>query len=318
MYNISPMYYLFYGFLYLVSLLPMRILYFISDAIYGLIYYILGYRKKVVMSNLAIAFPDKTEGERERIAKKFYHNFIDSFIEVIKLVSANDAFLQKRFTVDVRDLNDLYETGQSCQIHLGHTFNWEWGQLVLARLTKYKIMVVYMPITSAVLERLFYKLRTRSGNVFLPATKMKEAICPHLQTQYALGLVADQNPGNVKTAYWLNFFGKTTPFVSGPEKGARASGMPVVFACIEKPRRGYYHATMKLATMDSSLLPEGELTLRYVRYLEEVIYRNPDMWLWSHRRWKHAWKPEYAEMWIDTSMRVDVAEGEDVAAAELV
>jgi len=85
---------------------------------------------------------------------------------VIKLVSANDAFLQKRFTVDVRELNELYETGQSCQIHLGHTFNWEWGQLVLARLTKYKIMVVYMPITSSVLERLFYKLRTRSGNVF--------------------------------------------------------------------------------------------------------------------------------------------------------
>jgi len=296
------MYYLFYGFLYLVSLLPMRILYFISDAIYGLIYYILGYRKKVVMSNLAIAFPDKTEAEREKIAKKFYHNFIDSFIEVIKLVSASDAFLQKRFTADVRELNELYETGKSCQIHLGHTFNWEWGQLVLARLTKYKIMVVYMPITSAVLEKLFYKLRTRSGNVFLPATNMKEAICPHLQTQYALGLVADQNPGNVKAAYWLNFFGKPTPFVSGPEKGARACGMPVVFACIEKQRRGYYHATVKLAAMDSSLLPEGELTLRYVRYLEEVIYRNPDMWLWSHRRWKHAWKSEYAPMWIDDSM----------------
>lgn len=294
------MYYLFYGFLYLVSLLPMRVLYFISDAIYGLIYHVLGYRKKVVMDNLAIAFPDKTEAERKKIAKKFYHNFIDSFIEVIKLVSAGDAFLQKRFTADVTELNDLFRTGKSCQIHLGHTFNWEWGQLVLARLTKYKIMVVYMPITSAVLEKLFYKLRTRSGNVFLPATNMREAIAPYLQTQYALGLVADQNPGNLKAAYWLNFFGKPTAFVSGPEKGARATGMPVVFAYIEKPRRGYYHATVKLATEDSSQLGEGALTLNYVRYLEGVIRRNPDMWLWSHRRWKHTWKDEYAPMWIDT------------------
>jgi KDO2-lipid IV(A) lauroyltransferase len=298
------MYYLFYGFLYLVSLLPMRILYFISDAIYGLVYYIFGYRKEVVMNNLAIAFPDRTEAERIRIAKKFYHNFIDSFIEVIKLVSAGDAFLQKRFTVDAKELNALYETGQSCQIHLGHTFNWEWGQLVLARLTKYKIMVVYMPITSVMLEKLFYKLRTRSGNVFLPATNMREAICPYLQTQYALGLVADQNPGNLNAAYWLNFFGKPTAFVSGPEKGARACGLPVVFACIEKPRRGYYHATMKLAARDSGALPEGELTFRYVRYLEEVIRRNPDMWLWSHRRWKHTWKPEYAPMWIDAQKEV--------------
>jgi len=294
------MYYLFYGFLYLVSLLPMRILYFISDALYGLVYYILGYRRKVVMSNLTIAFPDKSEAELKKIAKKFYHNFIDSFIEVIKLVSASDAFLQKRFTVDVTALNDLYTTGKSCQIHLGHTFNWEWGQLVLARLTKYKIMVVYMPISSAVIEKLFYKLRTRSGNVFLPATNMRESITPYLQTQYALGLVADQNPGNLKAAYWLNFLGRPTPFVSGPEKGARAAGLPVVFACIEKPRRGYYHATVKLATCDSSQLPEGALTLEYVRYLEQVIYRNPDMWLWSHRRWKHSWKPEYAPMWVDT------------------
>src|ERR1700754_3423667 len=154
------MYYLFYGFLYLVSLLPMRILYFISDAIYGLIYYILGYRKKVVMSNLAIAFPDKTEAERERIAKKFYHNFIDSFIEVIKLVSASDAFLQKRSSRDVTELNELYETGQSCQIHLGHTFNWEWGQLVLSSLTDYKLLVVYMPIKNKFFEKLFYRLRT--------------------------------------------------------------------------------------------------------------------------------------------------------------
>lgn len=293
------MYYLFYGFLYIVSLLPMRILYFISDALYGLIYYVLGYRRKVVMSNLAIAFPDQTEAQRRRIAKKFYHNFIDSFIEVIKLVSAGDAFLRKRFTADVQVLNDLHATGKSCQIHLGHTFNWEWGQLVLSELTPYKIMVVYMPISSAMLEKLFYKLRTRTGNVFLPATSMREAIAPYLQTQYALGLVADQNPGNLQAAYWLNFLGKRTPFVSGPEKGARSCGMPVVFACIEKPRRGYYHATMKLAAEDSSQLPEGELTRRYVRYLEEVIRRNPDMWLWSHRRWKHTWKEEYTPMWIE-------------------
>jgi KDO2-lipid IV(A) lauroyltransferase len=294
------MYYLFYGFLYLVSLLPMRVLYFISDALYGLIYHVLGYRKEVVMSNLAIAFPDKTVAERVTIAKKFYHNFIDSFIEVIKLVSAGDAWLQKRFTVDISELNELYATGKSCQIHLGHTFNWEWGQLVLSRLTKYKIMVVYMPITNAVLEKLFYKIRTRSGNVFLPATNMREAILPYLQTQYALGLVADQNPGNLQAAYWLNFLDKPTPFVSGPEKGARATGMPVVFACIEKPRRGYYHATVKLAAPDTSRLAEGELTRNYVRYLEGVIRRNPDMWLWSHRRWKHTWKEEYAPQWIDT------------------
>jgi len=104
----------------------MRILYIISDGIYGLIYYIIGYRKKVVMNNLLIAFPEKTESERIRIAKKFYRNFIDSFIEVIKLVSASDAFLQKRFSVNMEALDELYKTGKSCQLHTQYRYHVSW------------------------------------------------------------------------------------------------------------------------------------------------------------------------------------------------
>jgi KDO2-lipid IV(A) lauroyltransferase len=184
-------------------------------------------------------------------------------------------------------------------MHLGHTFNWEWGHIVLTRLTKFKILVVYMPIGSKLLERLFYHLRTRGGNSFLPAPKVKETIVPFLSTQYVIGLVADQSPGNLKTAYWIDFMGRPTPFVSGPEKAARTGCLPVIFASIHKPQRGHYHGMMHLACMDASLLPEGELTRRYVRWLESVILEQPDMWLWSHRRWKHAWKDEYEPMRID-------------------
>ncbi|HET6252902.1 MAG TPA: lysophospholipid acyltransferase family protein [Puia sp.] len=293
------MYYLFYGLLYLVSLLPMRILYCVADGIYGLVYYVIGYRRKVVMDNLRRAFPEKEEGELREIAKKFYRNFIDSFIEVVKLISVDEAWLRKRFTVDAKVLEELYATGKSCQMHLGHTFNWEWGQIVLTGMTKYQILVVYMPIGNKVLERMFYKLRTRTGNAFLPAPTMREAIVPYLSSQYLLGLVADQCPGNMQTSYWIDFLGRATPFASGPEKGARSGHLPVVFAAIEKPRRGHYHATIKLACMDAAELPEGELTREYVRYLESVIRRRPDMWLWSHRRWKHAWKESYEPMRID-------------------
>jgi KDO2-lipid IV(A) lauroyltransferase len=234
----------------------MRVLYLLSDGIYGIVYYGFGYRRKVVMDNLQQAFPDKTEAERIDIAKKFYHNFIDSFVEVIKLISASERWLRKRFTVDTRALEEVYATGKACQMHLGHTFNWEWGQIVLGALTNYKILVVYMPISNKVFEKLFYKLRTRTGNVFLPASNMREAIIPYLPTQYLLGLVADQCPGNMQTSYWIDFMGRPTPFASGPEKGARSGNLPVVFAAIEKPRRGHYHATIKLACMNAAELPE--------------------------------------------------------------
>ena len=293
------MYYLFYGFLYVVSLLPMRVLYILSDGIYGILYYLIGYRRKVVMDNLRQAFPEMEEAERVRIAKKFYHNFIDSFVEVIKLVSANESWLHKRFTIDAQVLEEVYATGKSCQMHLGHTFNWEWGQIVLTAMTKFQILVVYMPIANKVFEKLFYRLRTKSGNVFLPASQMKEAIVPYLSKQYLLGLVADQCPGNMQTSYWIDFMGRPTPFASGPEKGARNGQLPVVFASIDKPRRGHYHATIKLACWNAAELPEGELTREYVRYLESVIRQRPDMWLWSHRRWKHSWKSTYESLRID-------------------
>jgi Kdo2-lipid IVA lauroyltransferase/acyltransferase len=294
------MYYLVYGFFYLVSLIPMRGLYFIGDGIYAVIYYLFRYRREVVMANLLIAFPEKTQKERTAIAKEFYHHFIDSFMEVIKLCSASDQFLKKRFTIDMEDLDALYRSGKSCQIHLGHTFNWEWGQLVLSTLTPYKVMVVYMPISNPIFEKLFYHLRTRTGNIFLSAAKMRDQMEPFLARQYLLGLVADQNPSRPQTSFWLNFFDHPAPFVSGPEKGAEANALPVVFAHMEKPKRGHYRGVVKLATLDASKLVAGELTLAYVRYLEDVIRKNPSMWLWSHRRWKHEWKEEYREMWIDT------------------
>jgi Kdo2-lipid IVA lauroyltransferase/acyltransferase len=294
------MYYIVYALLYVLSLLPMRILYVLADGIYFLVYHVFRYRRKVVMDNLLIAFPEKTEAERIRIAKKFYLNFIDSFIEFIKLLSANDEFLKKRFTINIDVVNELYKTGKACQIHLGHTFNWEWGQLVLRTLTPYKLMVVYMPITNAVFDRLFYKLRTRNGSIFLPSTSMRSAMMPHNDTQYLLGLVTDQNPSNPKSAYWLNFFGKPTAFVTGPEKAARLKSLPVTFAYIEKPRRGYYNAVIELAAQDASQLPGGELTVKYARYLETVIRRNPSMWLWSHRRWKHDWENKYIDNWVDS------------------
>jgi len=186
------MYYIVYGLLYLVSLVPIRGLYILSDGFYVLVYYILGYRKKVVLSNLQLVFPEKTEAERIAIAKKFYHNFIDTLIETIKMVSASDRYIQKRVSGNWELLNELHKTGRSLQIHLGHTFNWEWANLAGASTMDYTFLGVYMPIGNKNFDRLFRKLRAKSGAVLIPATDMRNAMLPWRNRQYALGLVADQ------------------------------------------------------------------------------------------------------------------------------
>ena len=115
-----------------------------------------------------------------------------------------------------------------------------------------------------------------------------------------LGLVADQSPGSPSNAYWANFFGYPTPFVRGPERGARAGDIPVLFAYIYKSKRGYYRGRLEIGSENPAQLPEGELTRRYADFMERCISELPSLWLWSHRRWKHPWKEEYRNLWIDS------------------
>jgi Kdo2-lipid IVA lauroyltransferase/acyltransferase len=287
------MYYLVYGSLYLLSLLPLRALYLLSDLAYFFVYRVARYRKLVVLQNLSIAFPEKTEAERKEIARKFYLNFTDNFVEMIKLLSVGQRFLDKHFIGDPQMFKSVYEGGKKCQVHLGHNFNWEIASLGMCYRTPFQYLAVYMPVTNKAIDRLLLKLRSKTGARMLAATKMRSAMLPYRDEQYLLALVADQNAGVPSKAYWFNFLGRPAPFVKGPEKAARSSDAAVIFAFLTKKKRGHYLAHFHLATMDPSSLPETELTKKYVEYLEGVIRANPEMWLWTHRRWKHEWKPEY-------------------------
>jgi KDO2-lipid IV(A) lauroyltransferase len=293
------MYYLIYGPIYLLSLLPLRALYVFADFVYVVLYYLVGYRKKVVMKNLETAFPEKTSAERTRIAKNFYKNFVDTFIETIKLLSASRSFLSRHLTIKNGELiQSLHNQGKRVQVHLGHNFNWEYGNAAFAVFTPYPFLGVYMPISNTNFDRMFRKLRSRFGTILIPATDMRRAMLPYRNEVYLLGLVADQVPGDVQRAYWIDFFGKPAPFARGPERGARAGNITVVFAQIYKTKRGHYITEFSLGVDDPGSLEEGQLTKKYVRFLEDVIRKYPDMWLWSHRRWKREWKTEYAEQWI--------------------
>jgi KDO2-lipid IV(A) lauroyltransferase len=291
------MYYVVYGFLWLISLLPLRVLYLISDCIYGLMFYVIKYRKEVVMNNLLIAFPEKSEVERTAIAKKFYRNLIDTFIETIKMITVSKKFILKRCKCNWEVINDLKATGRSVQVHLGHNFNWEWGNLAGAENINFPFLAVYMPISNRIFERIFYKLRTRGGTKMLRATHMAQDFVPYRNTQYLMGLVADQNPGSPGGAWWFDFFGRPTPFVKGPAKAAILNDTAVVFAFINRPRRGYYEGVLTLAEHSAKSCDEIPLTGKFVQYLETVIREYPDMWLWSHRRWKHEWKEEYGPVY---------------------
>lgn len=282
-----------YGFLYLLSLLPLRVLFLLSDLAYVILYHLLGYRKKVVFSNLALAFPHKTEAERKQIARRFYRNFTDNFIETIKLLSADVAYINKHFVSDYSVFEQVHRQGKKSQVHLGHNFNWELANIAVAANIPQKLLSLYMPIENKVFDRLFLRLRSITGVVMLPATQIRSAILPWRHTQYVLGLVADQSPAVPHNGYWVEFFGRPTLFLKAPENGARVGNLPVIFSFFIKKKRGYYEGFFELVEESPASLPKGELTKRYAQYLERYITQYPDTWLWSHRRWKWQWKEEY-------------------------
>lgn len=293
------MYYIIYAPLYLISLLPFFILYRISDFAFFIIYYLVGYRKDVVFKNLEIAFPEKTAEEKKIIAKKFYRNLTDTFIETIKLLSISDKEFNKRAIMNLDACNALAAKGRNLQFSCGHQMNWEYGNWVMSQNISVPWVGVYMKINNKALDKLFFKLRSRKGTVLVAAQEFKSRMHQVFANAYSLGLAADQNPGVPQTAYWLYFFGKAAPFVPGPDRGAIKNNAVVVFTKFIKTKRGFYEFVPTIITENGNELKEGELTLLYRDYLEATIRESPDNYLWSHRRWKWEYKKEYKERWID-------------------
>ncbi|MGI8600472.1 MAG: lysophospholipid acyltransferase family protein [Chitinophagaceae bacterium] len=287
------MYYVLFSFLYAVSLLPLKVLYLLSDFAYVVIYYVFGYRKNVVMQNLTIAFPQKTEDEKIKIAKQFYKNFCDTFIETIKFISASPAFFNKHFKADFSFLNEAFALGRPVQIQAGHNFNWELVNLAVPKYLNGTLVGIYLPLNNKIFERLFRYIRSRFGTQLVAATRMRQEMFRYRGKHYFIGFIADQAPPIPEKAYWIQFFGKPTAFLKGPEKAARKNNIPVLFTHFTKTKRGYYEGHLELGSLEPALLEEGHLTKKYAQYLERVMTKNPEMWLWSHRRWKHEWKEEY-------------------------
>jgi len=281
--------------------MPWRIAYVISDFMAFLLQYVVKYRKQVIDKNLTIAFPNKSLQERKLIATKFYQNFTDSFIETIKLISISTAEFEKRFTSNVEVLNKLYETGQPVQIMAGHFFNWEFANWGVAKYGKYPFIAVYMPLSNPYINNIVLKMRERFGSIMIPATQFKTQFHKYAtQGNYAMALAADQNPGNSMSAFWVNFLGRRTPFVKGPEKGAKLNNTAQVFAYFYSTKRGYYNLQYEVMTTAPNYYKDGQLTTLYVKMLEEKIKQNPANYLWSHKRWKYEFDSQkHANLVVD-------------------
>lgn len=293
-------YYIAFAFWYLLSLLPLCVLYIVSDfLLFPLLYHCTGYRRKIVHKNIVEAFPEKVEKEIIDIEKKFYHFLCDYMVETIKLFSMSKKQLKRRMTFG--GVNAIVEAMKKedknfCFVYLGHYGNWEWiASLPYWCPDDVLCGQIYHPLYNKAMDQLFLRLRNQFGGECIA---MKETLRRIIELKRAkqkciIGFISDQAPKWNSIHHWCDFLHHDTPVFIGTEKIGKQVDALIYYADVSRPKRGYYHCEFKPMTHEAKKVPDFELTDRFTHLLEEMIKAAPSYWLWSHNRWKRT-----REEWI--------------------
>lgn len=279
-----------YALCYLLSLLPLRVLYVMSDITYLIVAHLLHYRRKVIRKNIASSFPEKSKEEQQQIERDFYRYFCDYFFETIKLASMSAGQLKRRMTfTGMEEINRVLNSGQSCAIYLGHYGNWEWlTSLPLWVPEQVQCGQIYHPLENEATNRLFLKFRQHFHSRCIAMNDTLREIVRFQQegTVVAIGYISDQCPHWVNIHHWVDFLNHDTPVLTGVERIVRKVGHAVFYGDMRRVRRGYYTCEIRLITDHPEEAQQWDITDRYFRELENTIRRAPQYYLWSHNRWK--------------------------------
>jgi len=283
-------YIVLYPFLWLISILPFRVLYIISDLVYILIYHVIGYRKKVVSANLHLAFPDKTDDEIKTIRKKFYHHLCDMLLESIKSITISEAEMKKRYVFkNVEAVHKLEKENKSIVLFMGHYASWEWV-FILQKHVNHMGYAVYKQLSNKYFDALVKRIRAKYKSYLITTKETFPTLIQAKQNnQLTLnGFVFDQSPKLDRAVHWQYFMGVKVPVHVGAEILAKRLEMATLFLKVKKIKRGYYEATIMDIIKDSKNMEDFKITDTYLKHVEEEILEAPEFYLWTHKRWKHA------------------------------
>ncbi|MEJ5049127.1 lysophospholipid acyltransferase family protein [Chryseobacterium culicis] len=275
--------------LYLISKLPLKILYVFSDVIFFLNYYLVGYRKEVITQNLRNSFPEKSEEEIKEIRKKFYLNFSDYLVETIKSFSISETEARVRMQHINQDLfHDAKKEGKNIILLAGHVFNWEWINALAKIVPQAHCHPVYRKVNNDFWENQMKQVRNKFGNEALEANEVILNIFRSKNNgDSAYMFVADQTPHHAHVTYGLEFLNQRTPAFIGYDKLATRMDLVFIYCEMKKVKRGYYQVNYHRIYPDNEKFTENEVVRKFHKLLENTLHKHPDNYLWSHRKWKY-------------------------------
>ncbi|MEM6864036.1 MAG: lysophospholipid acyltransferase family protein [Bacteroidota bacterium] len=287
-----------YPLLWLVSKLPFKLLYVLSNGVFFLLYYLIGYRKKVVRGNLELVFPQKTDNERLIIEKNFYRHMCDMFLEMIKTMTISKEQLQKRFVFsNLEVLHQLENQNQSVMLMFPHYASWEWVIALDAHIAS-KGYAIYQKIGNVHFDRMVRAIRQKFGTTLITTVDTREIVMSNKKNGILsmYGILSDQSPMPKKAQLWTPFMGITVPVHTGAEVLCQKLDLPAVYLKVSKRARGYYQGSFELLSERPIELPPFELTKRFLQKVEASINEEPAYYFWTHKRWKHKDKVPKAVM----------------------
>lgn len=285
------LYYIALSLLFVLNKLPFCIVYLISDILYLLLYYVVRYRRDVVRDNLVKSFPEKDIKEIKKIEREFYAALCDYFVEAIKLYGMSEKQIRKRMVfTGLDDVSRMVEQGHSCVCYMGHFINWEYVTSLSLYFKDDDVVVgdIYHPLENKRFDRLMKKVRDQYGaeSITMANTLRRIVQIVKEKKKYVIGFIADQVPTWESINHWVDFLHRDTPVFTGTEKIARRTQASLFFVRMKRVKRGYYTAHFELFAEDASMMAEFEPTNRYYELLESEIKAIPELWLWTHKRWK--------------------------------
>lgn len=277
-----------------LALLPLSVLYALSDLGYYVLRYVVRYRRDVVRENLRLSFPEKSENELRAIERDFYRNFADNAVETVKMLHISDKQMMRRMKFEnVEIIDELFSQGRDIVAYFSHCGNWEWATSVGLHCDpedagKVDFGFVYRPMKNEEVDRLLLTTRTRFKSTPYPkATVLRHLIrLRRSGCRFITGFMSDQKPSHGDPTQVLMFLNHPTAMITGTETLARKLDTAAIYWDMEKVSRGHYRVTCRMLAHSVAAEKPGTLTAAYAACLQDTIRRQPSIWLWSHKRWK--------------------------------
>lgn len=279
----------------LLGRMPFWFLYGVANVIFVLACYVVRYRRRLVMRNISLCFPDMERSGVCRTARRFYRHLADYFVETVKLAHISDDEMRRRMEfVNLEAIDGCLDRGQSVAVYFSHCFNWEWAPSITlfsrhASDSEVIYAQVYRPLTNEAFDRLFLRLRSRFHSVSIAKRSTFRDLLKlrHDGKMTVTGFMSDQKPSHLDPVHEVNFLGRPTLVITGTETLARKMNLACVYWDMERTGRGHYRLTVRKITDNPGEEPANYITDTYARMLGETLRRDPSNWLWTHNRWKN-------------------------------